>query len=178
MAIDLRFITGNDTLFEIILPLVLIFTIVFAVLQSTNILGGKKNIDSIIALVFGFLLIRSTKAVEVINSFLPNISLTIIVILMILLVIGVFLGEKAEWAHGLKGFAALIAVIVVLWIFGASYFKKLGVPNVFGNLSSETKGILIFIAVLIILIYFVTREEGEKKNRWEELGETIFNKKK
>ena len=177
MAIDFEFITGNSSLFEIVLPLVLIFTIIFAVLQSTKILGGKKNIDAVISLVFGLFLIRSTKAIEVINAFLPNIALVVIVILMILLLIGVFLGEKTEWAHGFKGLAAIIAIVLVLWIFGETYWKsRFGIPNIFDGLSSQTKGILVFIAILIVVIYFVTREGGEKKNKWEQLGDTIFKK--
>jgi len=179
MAIDFRFLTSNNSLFEIILPLVLIFTVVFAVLQATKILGGKKNIDAILALVFGFFLIQSTKAVGVINAFLPNIALVIIVILMILLVIGVFLGERAEWAHGLKGFAAIVSLIVVLWIFSANYWNRFGLPNLFRGLSSDTKGIIVFIAVLVIVIFFVTREEGSRKKlseRLDELGGYIFKK--
>jgi len=179
MAVDFSFITGSNDFFEILLPLVLIFTIVFAILQTTKILGGRKNIDAIIGVVLGLLLVRSTKAVDVINSFLPNVALTMVVILMILLVIGVFLGEKTEWAHGLKAFAAIVSVILVLWIFSESYWRRFGVPTLFGNLSSDTKGVLVFIAILIIVIFFVTREEsGGKKfsERLDNLGEAIFKR--
>ena len=177
MAYDLSFILRNDSLFDIILPFVLIFTIVFSVMQTTKILGGKKNIDAIIGLVFGFLLIRNQTIVETINRFLPNISLLIVVILMILLVIGVFGGEY-EWSQGLKGIAAVLAVIVVLWIFGESYWQRFGVPDIFSGLSSETKGILVFLAILIVIIYFVTREgEGKKfQERVEDIGKAIFKK--
>ena len=86
MAVDFSFLTDNNSVFELLLPFVLIFTIIFAILQATKILGAKKNIDAIIAIVFGLLLIRSTAAVQTINRFLPNVSLAIIVLLMILLI--------------------------------------------------------------------------------------------
>src|SRR3989344_7385884 len=123
MAVDFSFLTRNDALFNLVLPFVLVFTIIFAVMQTTKILGGKRNIDAIIGLVFGFLLIRNQNIVDTINRFLPNISLLIVVILMVLLVIGVFAG-KTEWSTGVKGLAAVLAVIIVLWIFGASYWTR------------------------------------------------------
>ena len=177
MAIDFSFLVRNDSLFNIILPFVLIFTIVFAVLQSTKVLGGKKNIDTIISLVFGFFLIRNQDIVKTINNFLPNISLLIVVILMILLVIGIFAGSY-EWSQGMKGLAAVLAVIVVLWIFGASYWSRFGIPNIFSGLGSETQGILVFLAILVIIIFFATREEKGKGvgERLEDFGKAIFKK--
>ena len=172
----LEFILGNEDLFNIILPFVLMFTILFAVFQASKVLGGKKNIDAILSLVLAFFLVRNQDIIQVINRFLPNVSLAIIVILMILLVIGVFLGEY-EWAHGFKGLAAVAGVIIVLWIFGAAYWANFGVPNYFSNWSSETKGIIIFIAILIIIVFFVTRESKDNRgDRLEKFGEAIFKK--
>ncbi|MFH1592876.1 MAG: hypothetical protein ABIB47_05925 [Candidatus Woesearchaeota archaeon] len=178
MAVDLNFLLGNDSLFDIVLPFVLIFTIVFAIMQSTKILGGKKNIDAIIALVFGFLLIRNGVVVSTINRFLPNVALLIVVLLMILLVVGVFVGEDYGWSSGMKGLAAVLAVIVVLWIFGESYWSRYGIPNIFAGLSSETKGVLTFLAVLIIIVFFVTREGKDKPagETFKNFGDAIFKK--
>ena len=56
------FAFGGDTIIShpifvgTILPFVLVFTIVFAVLQKSKIFGDdKKQIDSIVALVFGLI---------------------------------------------------------------------------------------------------------------------------
>ena len=177
MAVDFSFLTDNNSVFELLLPFVLIFTIIFAILQATKILGAKKNIDAIIAIVFGLLLIRSTVAVQTINRFLPNVSLAIIVVLMILLLLGIFLGKEYKWASGMKGIAALLSAVVVLWIFSGSSLSRFGIPNVFGGLSSETKGIIVFIVVLIIIVSFVSRDESKKKgggDRLKDLGKSIF----
>lgn len=179
MAVDFDFLVRNDSLFEIILPFILIFAIIFAILQATKILGGKKNIDSVVSIVFGLLLVRNQVAVEAINKFLPNVSLAIIVVLMVLLLLGVFLGKEYEWAGGMKLLSAVVSVIVVLWIFSASYWTRFGIPNIFSGLSSETKGVIIFIVLLIIVVAFVTRDEGERKKLkdvLEDLGESIFKK--
>ncbi len=177
MAIDFRFITQNDSLFEMLLPFILIFSIIFAVLQATKILGGKKNIDAIIGIVFGLLLIRSTVAVDAINRFLPSVSLAVLVILMVLLVLGVFLGGKVEWAGGMKSIAVVLSIIIVLWIFSESYWRRFGLPNVFGTLSSQTKGIIVFIVLLVIVVSYVSRDEENKKGiggRLKDVGDAIF----
>lgn len=177
MAIDFDFILRNDALFEIILPFVLVFTIVFAVFNTTKILGGKKNIDAVISIVLGLLIIRNKNIIDTINRFLPNVALAIIVILMILLVLGVFLGKEYEWADGMKGFAAVVSLVLVLWIFGSSYWNRLGIPNIFSGLGSETKGILIFIAILVIVVWLVSRDDKEKtsgRELYEKFGKSIF----
>ena len=73
--------------FDVFLPFVLIFTLSFAILNKSQILGAKKNIDAIVALVIGLLLVQNQNIVGIINTFLPNVSLVLVVILMFLLVI-------------------------------------------------------------------------------------------
>lgn len=160
MAIDFSFLVGNATLYDILLPFALMFAIVFATLSATKILGGNKGAQIIVSVVIGLLLVRNQAIVGIINQFLPNVSLAIIVILMTLLVIGLILGHEYEWADGVKTLAAVFSIIVVLWIFfGTTLEQNFGVTNFFENLSPETKGILIFVLVLIVLIWYSTREE-------------------
>ena len=63
--------------YDVILPFLLVFTIVFAILEKTKILGidkidgkelGKKNINAMVAFVIAFLVIASTRLVAVINQ--------------------------------------------------------------------------------------------------------------
>ncbi len=163
MAIDLSFLLGNTDLFNILLPFALVFAIVFATLSATKILGGNKGAQVIVSVVIGLLLVRNQMIVGVINEFLPNVSLAIIVILMTLLVIGLILGHGYEWADGVKTLAAVFSVIAVIWIFfGATLERNFGITNFFENLSSETKGILIFVLGLIIVVWYVTREEEKE----------------
>jgi len=51
----------------------------------------------------------------------------------------------------------------VLWIFfGTTLEQNFGVTNFFENLSAETKGILIFVLGLIIVVWYVTRDEEKR----------------
>src|SRR3989344_8794935 len=96
---------------DVILPFILIFAIVFAVMQKTEILGKEKKIHTIIALVLGMAVVMPHilningisnvpyDVVPVINSALPNVSLVLVGAVMFLLLIGIF-GGKGSWTSG------------------------------------------------------------------------------
>ena len=74
------FVYGGQTILshpifvETILPFLLIFTIVFAVLQKAKILGeGKRQIDAIVALVVGLLFISFAQAVGIAVLYFTNL---------------------------------------------------------------------------------------------------------
>ncbi len=84
---------------DFLLPFILVFTIVYAVMQKTKILGDKKNFNVIIALVLGLLFVvpHITGAypigydpVQVMNETLPSISLVAVAAIMLLLLMGIF----------------------------------------------------------------------------------------
>ena len=63
--------------YDVVLPFLLVFTIVFAILEKTKVLGvdkidgqeiGKKNLNSMIAFVVALLVIASTQIIGIINQ--------------------------------------------------------------------------------------------------------------
>ncbi|MBS3156091.1 hypothetical protein J4413_02555, partial [Candidatus Woesearchaeota archaeon] len=88
-------------LFDVVLPFILVFALVYAVLEKTMILGkdqisgrdvGNKNLNAAISFVIAMLVIASSQIVGVINEALPNLVLLMVVSLMFLLLLGIFLG--------------------------------------------------------------------------------------
>ena len=62
-------ILSSPIISEAVLPFILIFTVVFAILQKSSILGkDKKQIDAMVALVFGLITITFARAVGIINQ--------------------------------------------------------------------------------------------------------------
>jgi len=94
------FLRTMDTwgLTDVLLPFLLIFTLVFAVLQKTKILGeDKKNFNVVIALVMSLTVViphasggypLNYDPVNIINAFLPGISLVIVAVVMLFVLIG------------------------------------------------------------------------------------------
>jgi small-conductance mechanosensitive channel len=91
--------------YDVVLPFLLVFTIMFAILEKTKILGTedikgvkytKKNLNSIVAFVVAFLVVASTKLVAAINQIMANVVLLLILSISFLLLIGSFFKEDED----------------------------------------------------------------------------------
>lgn len=81
---------------EGVLPFLLVFVLVYAVLQKTKILGeDKKQINAIISLVIGLIAVSFSSYVGVIVNLIPVLAVGLVIILVFLLLWGiVFVGGK------------------------------------------------------------------------------------
>jgi hypothetical protein len=145
--------------FNILMPFLLVFAIVFAILEKINLFGsGKRQINGIVAAVFGVLVIRNQYIIGIINRFLPNIALFMVIILMFLLLIGVFMGEHKDWAPKLLTLAVIISVIFVIWALSSDFIGQTwDLPNWLYGFNDTTKAAVIFIGIFVGVIYWVTR---------------------
>lgn len=91
--------------YDIVLPFLLVFTVVFAILEKTKILGTetikdvkytKKNLNAIVAFVVAFLVIASTRLVAAINQIMANVVLLLLLSICFLLLIGSFFKEDED----------------------------------------------------------------------------------
>jgi hypothetical protein len=106
-------------LYDVILPFFLVFTVIFGILEKTNIFGKESHkFNIIIALVFGFLIVRSTTLVALMNRFLPNVSMFILVIIALLIVLGIFGIQSDKWGGGLLFVFFIIGLVGVIWALG------------------------------------------------------------
>jgi len=154
------------------LPFLLIFSLVFAVLEKTQVLGeNKSNINAVISIVIGLLLIVQQGIVEIINAFLPRVSLILIVILMGLVVLSLLAGKKFA---GLQGTLFTWAAIISLVALFIALF--MGPETGTGTLSlAEYEGIIAVslpIIIFILAIIFVTRSPKTDQNK-PSLGQRI-----
>ncbi|MEK6854970.1 MAG: hypothetical protein AABX73_01995 [Nanoarchaeota archaeon] len=148
-------ILSHPIFVETILPFLLVFTIVFAVLQKSRILGeGKKQVDAIVALVIGLLVISFSRAVGIITQLIPFLAVTLVIILVLLILVGSFSKEgdfEKAFPKPLRIIlmvAVIIAlVIAVLLITGAWDF----IYNLFFVSGSDFSGILLNVGFIIII---------------------------
>lgn len=168
---------------DVILPFILIFTIVFAILQKVKVFGtgpNVKNFNVIIALVMGLAVVfphvlgyypPDQDIVNIINHSLPNVSIVLVAVLMALLIIGI-LGKRFELAgNSLSGWIALGAFAVVIWIFGASA-QWWSLPSFldFVLMNPDLTALVLVILVFAIVIWFITKTD-EKKPGQKSVGE-------
>ncbi len=124
--------------FNIIFPFLLVWALVFALLQKTKLVGSDRiGINAIIALAFAFMVSLSDSAVQIINFMIPWFTIAIIFFLLIILIFQIF-GAKEEnifaYIQKDKGIGWIIIGIVLI-IAGAAF------TNVFGqDLLSQAGG--------------------------------------
>ncbi len=185
---------------DIILPFLLFFTILFAVLQKTKLLGEKaKKFNIIVALVIALLIViphvvyddgnvqngklggqlrGMPDVVEIVNNSLPSIAVWVVAILMLLLFIGVGWGDSANFKtpNGLKWTFFGVGIIVVGYIFGSSagFFKNLPAPLRFLQDPVNQATLLIIIVFGLIIAFIVGGDSGE--GEWTETQRKLEKK--
>lgn len=177
-------------LLEVILPFMLIFTLVFAVLQRTKVLGtedGKpmKNYNVVIALVMAlgtiiphFLwgMYSPTRTCRLSNGFidvvctinnaLPNVSLIIVAVLMFLIVIGIW-GKNVDIGGttlgGVVGIASIIAIVAIFAV-AAGWVGRM--PNWLGFLRDpQTQALVVVILVFGLIVRFIVGPSDKDKEK-------------
>ena len=164
---------GEVGIYDVVLPFVLVFTIVFAILEKTKILGvekiegkeyTKKNINAIVAFVVGFLVIASTQLVGIINQVMANIVLLLILAVSFLLLVGVFFTDKEfslkDYPMWIKFFMGLMFIGIVIIFLNALDWLKF-ILALFKYSNTEWAGSIIFILILLGFMYYVVRDEKQ-----------------
>jgi drug/metabolite transporter (DMT)-like permease len=175
-------------LYDVVLPFILVFTIVFAILEKTKVLGteevsGKhytrKNLNAMVSFVISFLVIASSQLVEIITTVSSQIVILLMLSVLFLLLVGSFY-KDAEGGYlqgGWKTFFIFIMFIGIVLIFLGAI--KTGDSDdtwleVFWNYVSQNGqggnavGSIILLILLILLIVYVVRTPKQEVSKKEE----------
>lgn len=172
-------------IYDVVLPFLLVFTIMFAILEKTKIFGyedpetkkyTRKNLNSMVAFVTAFLVVASARLVAIINQTISQVVLLLLLAILFLLLIGVFLGDKElvfkredKWFV----FWSLFMLVGIFLIFlnaikaesGESWLE-IGWNWIASNWSSTAAGAIILILVVVGFMYYIItpyRPKEEKK---------------
>lgn len=147
-------------IFGIALPFLLIFTLSFAILEKTKILGNKqKNLNTIVSFVLGLLFIQNVYLVESLQIFLPKIAYALLFFLMFLLLMGVFTG-KAEAFKKWVWVPVILAAIALIWASTSDVEGYGGILGWWAGINDEVKSWLV-IAIFLALVIFLVHKSGE-----------------
>lgn len=161
MAAQTLGLLANPFFTNVILPFLLIFTVIFAILQKTKLLGDKKGIDIIVAVVIGLIFVGVQAVVGFTLKLLPITAALIVVLLSIYLVfgfIGVHQSKALQIALGIIFGIALI--VVLLWATGA-------MPRTSGiRLSEQAIAYIVFFLTLggaiVVAVTSKSKSDSEK----------------
>jgi hypothetical protein len=162
---------------EEMLIFLLIFVIIYAILQKTKILGeDKKNLNIVVSLVVAALVIiphitgrypAYANPVEIIKQALPQVSIILVAIIFLLILIGVFGQDRVFLGVTMPGWVAFFSFIVIVLIFGGAAGWWTGYFNYYAEriLGEEAIAIVIMLLVFGLIIAWITSESKEREER-------------
>ena len=156
---------------DVILPFLLVFTLTYAVLQKTRVLGEedkkpKKRLNAMLAFVLGFFAVLATHMLNVVNILLGYLVLLMIVGLLLAIVLGL---AGAEGGHTNKLFIALMIILFALFVFyGLARAGIIDEQRFFDTLFWP----IIALTVLGTVLYFVLRTKPTATQQQRQQGQT------
>jgi len=128
--------------FNVVLPFILVYAIVFGVLVKTKIFGDEKsdtsrNVSNIVALATGFFVISATDVVEQLLGVIPQATFMLVMILFLLMMYAILglntdqglFGENSIFKAAKFGSFAVILIVFLLMIDAGS---TTGIPIIRG----------------------------------------------
>ena len=137
-------------------PFLLVFAIVYGVLERSKMFEGKKDIDSIIAFVLGIVFATTSYTLNLAYIILPIVGVIAIIIFMLLVLASMVYGDTASPEFPKSGkkiivvLATAISIILIFWILLGSNFGFVGLTQ--AALVNGLYSYGPYIAVLIFLI--------------------------
>jgi hypothetical protein len=162
MAEESIFAAGIQSLhamgfFNILLPFMLVFTIVYGVLERSKFFGeNRHDINAVIGLVLGLMVVISAFVLQVLTDFLPLIGLFAVVLVCFMLLISMFWGEAQNIFD--NKWIKYSAVVVIAGVIVFVLADLLGFGDLFVGATSGDKILGIFapvdIAALAFMVFF------------------------
>ncbi len=145
-------ILQSEFFVELILPFLLVFVVIFAILQKAKIFGdGKKQIDALVALVIGLIFVAFGNAVGIILNLMPFLAVSAVIILVFMILYGMLFKEgEFEMHKGLKiGFGIIIGLAVLIAVLVVTGSWDIVTEMFYGEASGELMANIIIVIVII-----------------------------
>ena len=153
---------------NIVLPFLLIFTIVYAILQKSEVLGkDKKQIDAIVGLVIGLIVVSFGNVTGYIINLMPFLAVSLVVIVVFMILFGSVHAGPLELGKGVKvafGIISAIAVVIAVLVVTGSWdyiLKLFGGGVTASSLATNVIFIVLIIGAIAVVIGFSGKESSK-----------------
>lgn len=165
-------------MYDVVLPFLLVFTIVFAILDKSKVFGTdkigdekypKKNINAMVAFVIAFFVIASAHLVEVITKVSSQVVILLLASVLFLMLIGSFMKETEEgvflpepWQTPFM--IAMLIGLVLIFLNALDWLNKIYEWVKTVNWSGEIFSAAILLLFVAGIIFFIVGKNPGKSN--------------
>ena len=153
--------------FDILLPLLLVFTVIYAVLDRTNIFGkDKKSINAIVALVVSFLAMQNIYITSFFKILFAQVALGIAILIAVVIITAMVMGTKNT--HSWRFILTILGFVIFIWMFSRAadeYQTYYGV-YAFGIFTSQwwaANATWIILLAFVLIVVGAVVSGGNKK---------------
>jgi len=153
---------------KFILPFLLVFFIIFAILEKTKLFGeGKKQLNALISFVIGLIFVGAVYPKLVVENLILYFVVAIVAIFIVLLIWGFLFGETKNILEN-KGIKLVLIIIIGIVMVGGIVWAT-GLYKIILPFFTSGSGInqTIFINVIFVIVIAVALAlilKAEKKS--------------
>ena len=164
---------------EVVLPFLLVFTIVYAVLTTLTFFKDEDNkrFATIVSLVIGLGVViphsigaypKGMNVVIIINNALPRVALIAVAIIGIFILLGLF-GIELNFNNApIMSLVVGVCTLAVIYIFATAGGTRYRIPRFLSFLSDpDTQALLIVVLVFGLIVKFIvgSKKDDSKNNK-------------
>jgi len=183
---------GDIGIYDVVLPFLLVFTIVFAILEKTRVFGleevdgkkyTKKNLNAMASFVIAFMVVASSRLVEVITDVSSQVVILLMLAIFFLLLVGSFYKEEKirEGVFLERPWNVIFMVIMfvgIIFIFLQAIKTENGESWLewfwrFLSTNWSSKGVASVILLLIIIGFMVVIINPKEKSKKSETKKEV-----
>ncbi len=162
--------------FEVVLPFLLTFTMVFAILERSKVFGTekiggefytRKNLNAMAAFAIALIVVGSGRIVEAILSISAQMVILLFLMVFLVLLLGSFMKEGVLLSEGVTGktqtfFIILVILGIMLILFntikiGTNTLLEILIGFLLSAWNSAAVASIILIGIIILFMYLITR---------------------
>lgn len=151
----------TSVLAQTIFVFVLIFALIFGILQKSKLLGDKsQQVNALVSLAIALLVSSVGYALDLITKLVPVLAVGLVLILMFLLFVGFFYKgafEAEDWMKYTAMALAFIAVVITILYYTNSF------PVIREWFSSGNTWLSNIILIVIVVAVFLIAFFGKKE---------------
>lgn len=166
--------------FDIILPFILIYAVIYGILAKTQILGNPfdqdlakarfvRSLISLIAISVAFLTVGAINIITKLKIFIPYVVLYLISVFMLIVSVAAFYlpSEKVDENEYKKYRKLILAISIIIFsILTLSSFGIITIGSIEEGLSnflqSEIFALIFIMLIIFLAVYWLTKYESKE----------------